>query len=100
MLGIRNAKNRGIPGYLTFGLLERLDEVIDGKPSKVFILIGINNVARKIPDSMIVNNYKNMADRIKSGLIKTKIYLQSLFTTNESLNKLLNHYRNDKETIK
>lgn len=49
---------------------------------------------------MIVNNYKNMADRIKSGLIKTKIYLQSLFTTNESLNKLLNHYRNDKETIK
>lgn len=96
LLGIRTAKNRGIPGDLTFGVLERLDEVIDGKPAKVFILIGINDVSKKIPDSIIISNYKRMVDRIRAGSPKTKIYLQSLFPTNESFNKLPDHYRNDK----
>lgn len=96
LLGIKNGKNRGIPGDLTFGVLERLDEVIDGKPAKVFILIGINDIAKKIPDSLIISNYKKMVERIKYGSPKTKIYLQSLFPTNNSLNKLPNHYRNDK----
>jgi lysophospholipase L1-like esterase len=99
LLRIRTAKNRGIPGDLTFGVLERLDEVINGKPSKVFILIGINDVARKIPDSMIINNYRKMVDRLKAGSPKTKIYLQSVFPTNESSNKLPNHYRNDKVVL-
>jgi lysophospholipase L1-like esterase len=96
LLQIKNAKNRGIPGDLTFGVLERLDEVIDGKPAKVFILIGINDIARKIPDSLTINNYKKMVQRIKSGSSKTKIYLQSLFPTNDSFNKLPDHYKNEK----
>jgi lysophospholipase L1-like esterase len=93
---MKNAKNRGIPGDLTFGVLERLDEVINGKPAKVFILIGINDIARKIPDSLTINNYKKMVQRIKSGSPKTKIYLQSLFPTNDSFNKLPDHYKNEK----
>lgn len=96
LLGIINGKNRGIPGDLTFGVLERLDEVIDGKPAKVFILIGINDISKKIPDSLIISNYKKMVERIKQGSPKTKIYLQSLFPTNSTPKKLPNHYRNDK----
>ena len=99
LLGIRTAKNRGIPGDLTFGVLERLDELIDGKPAKIFILIGINDISKKIPDSIIIHNYKRMVDRIQAGSPKTKIYLQSLFPTNESFNKLPNHYRNDKVVL-
>src|SRR4051812_41615083 len=36
LLGIDNARNRGISGDISFGLLERLDEVTEGKPAKVF----------------------------------------------------------------
>ncbi|MEJ7826742.1 MAG: GDSL-type esterase/lipase family protein [Segetibacter sp.] len=93
LLGTRHAKNRGIPGDLTFGVLERLDEIIDGKPAKAFILIGINDISKNISDSIIINNYKRMVNRIQSGSPKTKIYLQSLFPTNESFNKLPNHYK-------
>lgn len=96
LLGTHHAKNRGIPGDLTFGVLERLDEVIDGKPAKVFILIGINDISKKIPDSIIISNYKKMVSRIKAGSPATKIYLQSLFPTNDSFNKLPYHYKNDK----
>jgi lysophospholipase L1-like esterase len=94
LLGIKRAKNRGIPGDMTFGVLERLDEVIDGKPAKVFILIGINDIAKKVPDSLIIRNYKWMIERIKNGSPKTRIYFQSLLPTNKSFNKLQAHYRN------
>jgi lysophospholipase L1-like esterase len=99
LLETQTARNRGIPGDLTFGVLERLDEVINGKPAKVFILIGINDISKKIPDSIIISNYKRMVDRIQAGSPKTEIYLQSLFPTNESFNKLPNHYRNDKVVL-
>ena len=37
LLGRSDVRNRGISGDITFGVLERLDEVIEGKPAKVFI---------------------------------------------------------------
>ena len=51
-----NVKNRGIPGDNTYGLKERSYEVIQAKPAKVFIMIGINDLAKNIPDSVIFKN--------------------------------------------
>src|SRR5215207_6277357 len=34
LLGITNGRNRGISGDNTFGVLERLDEVTEGRPAK------------------------------------------------------------------
>jgi lysophospholipase L1-like esterase len=65
LVGNRHAKNRGISGDITFGVLERLDEVIEGQPAKVFILIGINDISRNIPDAVILQNYQRMVSRIK-----------------------------------
>lgn len=74
LLALPNAKNRGISGDITFGVLERLDQIILAKPSKVFVLIGINDISRNIPDSVILGNYKKIIQRIKEGSKKTKIY--------------------------
>lgn len=84
LLRITNCKNRGIPGDITFGVLQRLDEVIDGKPAKVFILIGINDITRNIPDSVILNNYSRMITRLKQGSPQTKIYFQSVLPVNNT----------------
>ena len=95
LLGMKWARNRGISGDITFGVLQRLDEVIEGKPKKVFILIGINDISRNIPDSLIISNYKKMVSRIQAGSPKTKIYLQTLMPVNNTFSQFKNHYNKD-----
>ncbi|MBC7615688.1 MAG: sialate O-acetylesterase, partial [Pedobacter sp.] len=84
LLNLPNAKNRGISGDITFGVLERLEEVISRKPAKVFILIGINDISRNIPDEVILSNYKKMVSRIRAGSKKTMIYFYTLLPVNSS----------------
>ena len=95
LLNLPQAKNRGISGDITFGVLERLQDIIDGKPKKVFILIGINDISRNIPDSLILRNYKLMIDRIRKGSKKTHIYFNTLLPVNASFGKFKNHYGKD-----
>ncbi|HJW17536.1 MAG TPA: GDSL-type esterase/lipase family protein, partial [Flavisolibacter sp.] len=95
LLGRTNARNRGISGDITFGVLERLNEVIEGHPAKVFILIGINDISRNIPDSFIVSNYKKIVARIKAGSPKTSIYIQTLLPVNNEFTQFKNHYNKE-----
>lgn len=95
LLDLPQAKNRGISGDITFGVLDRLQDVIDGKPSKVFILIGINDISRNIPDSVILRNYKQMIARIRKGSKKTQIYFNTLLPVNSAFEKFKNHYGKD-----
>lgn len=95
LLGNKNARNRGISGDITFGLLERIAEVTEGKPAKVFILIGINDIARNIPDSVILNNYRRMIAMIQSASPKTRIYFNSLLPVNNSFPDKNHFNKND-----
>jgi lysophospholipase L1-like esterase len=95
LLGNRRARNRGISGDITFGVLERLGEVIEGHPAKVFILIGINDISRDIPDTVILSNYEKIVQRIKTSSPRTKIYIQTLMPVNSAFAKFKNHYNKD-----
>jgi lysophospholipase L1-like esterase len=99
LLALPQAKNRGISGDITFGVLERLQDVIDNKPAKVFILIGINDISRNIPDSVILRNYKTMIARIRKGSKKTKIYFNTLLPVNAAFEKFKNHYGKDEHIL-
>lgn len=99
LLDLPNAKNRGISGDITFGVLGRLDEVIARKPAKVFVLIGINDISRNIPDSIILRNYKQIIGRIKKGTKKTKIYFYTLLPVNSTFEKFKNHYGKDEHIL-
>ncbi len=99
LLNLPQAKNRGISGDITFGVLERLQEVIDRKPAKVFILIGINDISRNIPDEVILANYKKMVSRIRVGSKKTQIYFYTLLPVNSSFEKFKNHYGKDEHIL-
>lgn len=98
LLGISNARNRGISGDITFGILQRLDEVTDGKPAKVFILIGINDIARNIPDSVILDNYKKMIRRIKMASPRTAVYFHTLLPVNNEFTAR-NHFNKDEHIL-
>jgi lysophospholipase L1-like esterase len=95
LLGMENIKNRGISGDISFGILERLHEVIDGKPAKVFILIGINDISRNVPDEMILNNYRRIISRIQAGSPATKIYFHTVMPVNNDFTQFKNHYNKD-----
>ncbi len=98
LLNLEEARNRGISGDITFGVLERLDEVTEGKPSKIFILIGINDISRNIPDSVILDNYKKMIHRIKKESPETKIYFNTLLPVNNSFTDRA-HFNKDEHIL-
>jgi lysophospholipase L1-like esterase len=95
LLHSKRIKDRGIPGDISFGVLDRLDEVIGGRPKKVFILIGINDIARNIPDSVVLRNYRRIIRAIKKGSPRTKIFFQSILPVNPSFGKSKAHYKKD-----
>ena len=97
LLGSKKVKNRGIPGDTGFGLLELMAKTINRKPGKVFIMIGINDLARGTPQDVIINNYKRIVALIRSASPKTKIYFQSVLPVNECFGKLKSHYKRANE---
>lgn len=86
--------NRGISGDNTFGVLARLDEVIELKPSSLFILIGTNDLSKKIPDEAIIENIFLIISRIKAESPRTKIFVQSIFPVNETVEKFPMQFNN------
>lgn len=100
LLGNSNVRNRGISGDITFGVLQRLDEITEGQPAKVFILIGINDVARDIPDSVTSANHRRIVQYIKSKSPSTKIYLQTLLPVNKDFAKHAAHYNKDEKILR
>lgn len=99
LLGRTDVRNRGISGDITFGVLERLSEVTEGRPSKVFILIGINDISRNIPDSIILSNYQKIIERIKKESPSTKIFFQTLLPVNNEFTQFKNHYNKDEHIL-
>jgi lysophospholipase L1-like esterase len=84
--------NRGIGGDVTFGIINRLDDIVIRKPSKLFILIGINDISKDFPDVVIVNNYKKIIQEIKLRSPETKIFVQTLLPLNPSYPRFPQHY--------
>lgn len=89
------ARNRGISGDVTYGILARLDEVTEGKPAKVFLLIGINDIQHNTPDSIIIANYRKIVQTIKTNSPRTRIHVQTLLPVNNTFTQFKNHYNKD-----
>ncbi|WP_053827261.1 GDSL-type esterase/lipase family protein [Lascolabacillus massiliensis] len=92
-------KNRGISGDVCQGVLDRLNSIIDGEPSKIFLLIGINDLARGISSDSIVSGTEKIIDRIKSDSPNSLIYIQSILPVNDSFGMFSRHTKH-KEIIK
>lgn len=97
LTGDSTVVNRGIGGDITFGMLNRLSLVTGLKPSKIFLLIGINDIGKDIPPPVIAHNIGRIIDRIRSESPGTIIILQTLLPVNPTVNQFPQHYdKNDK----
>ena len=81
-MSIRNAKNRGIAGDTTEGLLARLGELFYYKPDKVFILIGINDLFHpSMTPELIAENIIEIVNQINQYSPNTEVFVQSTLPT-------------------
>lgn len=80
-------KNRGIMGDSTEGVLNRLNQITQSKPQKIFIMIGINDLLNNIETTKILDNYQKIITTIRNDSPKTKIYIQSVLPLNFELDK-------------
>ncbi|WP_081479998.1 GDSL-type esterase/lipase family protein [Solitalea canadensis] len=94
-----SVKNRGISSDITFGVIDRLPEVLSSKPAKIFYMIGINDIAKNIPDSVILANHQRIVSIIKQQSPTTKIYIQSLLPTNNEFIEFKRHQNKTEHII-
>jgi lysophospholipase L1-like esterase len=71
-------KNRGIGGETTYAVYNRIKSIAEGRPLKVFILLGINDLASGSSSQEIVLNYKRIIEEIEMISPHTKIYMISV----------------------
>ncbi len=87
--------NSGKAGYRTFELLPELKELVyQYNPTKVFILIGTNDINTHSGKKKLVNNVEKMIKRIKIHRAQCKIYIQSIYPVNKEDNQKENEIEN------
>jgi lysophospholipase L1-like esterase len=91
--------NRGIGGDITYGVLKRLQDITDRDPSKVFILLGINDIGKDIPDVVIADNYLKIVREIHDKCPKTVIYVESVLPVNPELPHFPQHYDKQEQIL-
>ena len=99
MLGNPKIKNRGISGDVTQGVLDRLDEVVESKPAKVFLMIGINDLAAGKTPKQILDNTKKIVRSILKVSPDTQIYLESLLPVNPDYPQFPHHSNKTQEVL-
>lgn len=93
----RRMINRGNSGANTQELIDNLESLIDGKPAKLFLLIGTNDISNGTPYQTVVENIGKIIDRIKAESSGTEIFIQSILprvaepqnTNNQAANAML-----------
>lgn len=99
LLGDYRIKNRGISGDVTRGIINRLDEVIESKPLQIFLLIGINDLAKGATIENISGNIETILSRIIMESPATNIYVQSVFPVNPEWQQYPKHVSKGSEVI-
>ncbi|WP_228062122.1 GDSL-type esterase/lipase family protein [Coleofasciculus sp. LEGE 07081] len=83
LLGNPSIRNRGISGDTTDGVLNRLDELVESNPPKIFIMIGTNDIWNEGKSATeVAQNYKGILERIKQQTPKTQVFVQSVLPVN------------------
>lgn len=83
--------NRGISGDISEGVLYRLPSIIELKPTKVFLKIGTNDLARNIPAQTLFDNICLIIDQIREQSPETEIFIQSILPVNDAFGMFSGH---------
>ncbi len=94
--------NSGYGGYTTDNILDKMDEAVYRyNPTKVFLLIGTNDIGNEGKDvDYVFDNIKKIVSEINKNRPKAKVYVESIYPVgdsaenNEDRNKTINNINN------
>lgn len=88
--------NRGIGGDTTTGVLARLDTAVQS-PSKVFLLIGTNDIGMRHPGDVTFANARRIVEGIRRKVPEAALVIQSVMPRNakylDKITRLNGEYR-------
>jgi lysophospholipase L1-like esterase len=84
---LRKIVNRGIIGDEALGIYDRLYQILPGKPKKIFLQTGANDVSHDLPVDSIVERIAMIVDKIRGESPGTQLYLQGSLPINESFKR-------------
>ncbi len=73
--------NMGISGDFTSGVLKRTDLVKKLQPKKIFIMIGINDILKSVPQDRIKSQYAEILNELQTYCPDATLYVQSNLPT-------------------
>ena len=79
------ARNRGIWGDLSTGVLKRIDSIAIRHPSKLFLMIGVNDIFTGADPKDIAGNVEKIMIRITALSPNTKVYIESVLPTDKPI---------------
>lgn len=83
--------NSGVAGYKTKDILDNLKKMVFiYNPTKVFLLIGTNDIKENPDEKEVISNIKNIIDEIQRLRPKAKVYLQSIYPVNKGDDEKVN----------
>lgn len=77
--------NRGIGGDNTYGMLDRLPEILEYAPRKIFLMAGINDLSAGYPVEAVAGNIARMIDLVQARTPRCTLYIQSVLTPNDGV---------------
>lgn len=86
-----NLKNRGINGDKAIGVRDRLASTLRGKPSKVFLMIGVNDIANGASPDSVISVMKVIIENTKELSPNTQLYVQSILPINDTYDIFYGH---------
>lgn len=77
--------NRGISSDYVAGVLARLPEVLRHRPTKIYLLVGGNDLLFQTPPDEVAAQYRELVQRIRRESPDTELVLQSIPPVNNEL---------------
>lgn len=87
LLGMPNVVNRGINGDVIEGIRERIDPIVAGRPAKIFLMAGANDVSHDLSADSIATAIGELVDYIRTATPDTRLYVQSMLPINNSFGR-------------
>jgi lysophospholipase L1-like esterase len=82
---ISNIKNRGLSGDTTYQVRYRLEEIVNARPAKLFLMIGINDLFQGEDAATVLRNISSIIREFQQRSPETEIFIQSILPVNESI---------------
>ncbi len=87
LLDMPNVLNRGISGDTTKDINARLESVIQGRPAKIFLLSGVNDISHGLSADSVAKDIITLVDRILREAPVSQLYVQSILPINNSFGR-------------